>query len=42
MKEHRRLPHFKVNSTVPGSKDAYPEVLKCTIEGEYTPSKFSM
>ncbi|XP_016067757.1 PREDICTED: CENPB DNA-binding domain-containing protein 1 [Miniopterus natalensis] len=38
-RERRRLPHFKRN-TVPGSKDAYPEVLKCIIEeGEYTPQQ---
>lgn len=39
-KERHCLPHFKMNSTAPGNKDAYPEVLKSIIEeGEYTPQQ---
>ncbi|XP_054426242.1 tigger transposable element-derived protein 1-like [Pteronotus mesoamericanus] len=39
-KERHCLPHFKMNSTAPSSKDAYPEVLKSIIEeGEYTPQQ---
>lgn len=38
--ERHTLPHFKMNSTAPGNKDAYPEVLKSIIEeGEYTPQQ---
>lgn len=37
-KERPCLLHFRMNSTAPGSKDAYPEMLKSIIEeGEYTP-----
>ncbi|XP_035975602.1 tigger transposable element-derived protein 1 [Halichoerus grypus] len=39
-KERHRLPHFKMNSTAPGNKDVYPEVLRGIIEeGEYTPQQ---
>lgn len=39
-KERHGLPHFKMNSTAPGNKDAYPEVLQSIIEeGEYTPQQ---
>lgn len=31
-KERHGLPHFKMNSTAPGNKDAYPEVLQSIIE----------
>ncbi|KAF0884784.1 TIGD1 protein, partial [Crocuta crocuta] len=39
-KERHCLPHFKINSTPPGNKDIYPEVLRSIIEeGEYTPQQ---
>lgn len=39
-KERHCLPHFKTDSTAPGNKDTYPEVLKSIIEeGEYTPQQ---
>nr|XP_044617394.1 CENPB DNA-binding domain-containing protein 1 isoform X2 [Equus asinus] len=31
-KERHCLPHFKMNSTAPGHKDGYPEVLKSIIQ----------
>nr|KAF6406384.1 hypothetical protein HJG59_002659 [Molossus molossus] len=37
-KERHCVPHFKMNSTASGNKDAYLEVLKSIIEeGKYTP-----
>lgn len=39
-KERHCLSRFKMNSTAPENKDAYPEVLKSIIkEGEYTPQQ---